>query len=71
MRPTPEYQVQFLQNLQRLLSEGLFTDIAVERGDDSGDSLHIETRLIAEKFISYYWRQVVPYVPRGAAAGVL
>jgi hypothetical protein len=43
MWPTPEFQVQFLQNLQRLLSEGLFTatykyarhlalaDIAVER----------------------------------------
>lgn len=43
VRPTPEDQVEFLQNLQRLLSEGLFTatykyalllalaDIAVEK----------------------------------------
>ena len=32
-------------------------------GDDSGDTWEINTRLIAEKFIRYYWRQCVPYIP--------
>jgi 5-methylcytosine-specific restriction endonuclease McrA len=74
MKPSPEYQVEFLQNLQRLLSEGGFVatykyalllalaDISVEIGDDSGQPLLLRTRLIAEKFISYYWRQSIPYL---------
>jgi hypothetical protein len=74
--PTAEQQLKFLTNLQRLLDEGQFVatykyalllalaDIAVEFGDDSGEALTIPTRQIAEKFIQYYWRQVVPYVPR-------
>ena len=76
--PTPEEQLRFLTNLQRLLTEGQFVatykyalllalaDIAIEFGDDDGGSLTITTRLIAEKFIQYYWRQCVPYVPRSA-----
>ena len=76
MQPTPEQQIQFLKNMQRLLSEGRFTatykyalllalaDIAVEHGNDSGESLKIPTNLIAEKFIQYYWRQAAPYMPR-------
>lgn len=74
--PTAEQQLQFLTNFQRLLAEGQFVatykyalllalaDIAIESGDDSGEHLFIPTALIAEKCILYYWRQVLPYVPR-------
>ena len=83
MKPTPEYQVQFLSNVQRLLSEGQFVatykyalllsiaDLAVELGDDSGESMLIKTRQLAEKFVEYYWRQAVPYQPRGRSGDVL
>lgn len=72
--PSPESQIAFLTNLQRLLSEGSFVstykyallmalaDIAVERGSDDDRPLDIPTRLIAEKFIDYYWRQSTPFV---------
>jgi 5-methylcytosine-specific restriction endonuclease McrA len=78
--PSAEAQIQFLQDLQRILEEGLFTasykyalllslaDLAVERGDDSGDELPIALDDIAETFIRYYWRQSRPY-PR-AGGGV-
>jgi len=71
--PTPETQVAFLQNLQRILDEGSFVatykfalihalaDLAVERGDDSGKPLALPTRDIAERFVHLYWRQVVPF----------
>lgn len=74
--PSHKKQVEFLTNLQRLLAEGQFTatykyalllalaDIAVEIGDDSGEPLTVSSRTIGDKFIHYYWRQVVPYVPR-------
>lgn len=73
MRPTPEEEIQFLVNLQRLLDEGLFTasykfalllalaDLSVENGDDSGAALLLSTEAIAQKFVQYYWRQAVPY----------
>jgi 5-methylcytosine-specific restriction endonuclease McrA len=73
--PTAEEQLKFLMNVQRLLAEGQFTatykyalllslaDIAVEVGDHSGESVEVPTELIAEKFIQYYWRQYVPYLP--------
>ena len=79
------FQIGLLLKLQRLLTEGSFTasykfallqaiiDLAVERGDDSDAPLCIGLSDIAEKFISYYWRQVLPYVassrPREIAAG--
>jgi 5-methylcytosine-specific restriction endonuclease McrA len=84
--PSAEDQVRFLSNLQRLLAEGQFVasykyalllalaDIAVEQGDDTDAGLITPTALIAEKFIHYYWRQTVPYVPRkssGAASRIL
>lgn len=81
--PRPEEQIAFLTNIQRILSEGQFTatykfalllalaDLAVEAGDDSGASLALPTERIAEKFIEYYWRHVVPYVAGPAAAGVI
>ena len=73
-QPSSEGQVRFLADLQRLLSEGQYVatykyallmalaDLAVEHGDDSGDALPISTKLIAEKFIAYYWRQTMPYM---------
>jgi hypothetical protein len=83
-QPTAEEQLRFLINLQRLLAEGQFVatykyalllalaDIAVESGRESGQRLKIDTKQIAEKFIQYYWRQCVPYIPRsGLMAGQL
>ena len=79
-QPTPEFQIQFLPSLQRLLSEGLFVatykyalliglaDICVEQGRDDDAPLEVPTRLIAEKFIRYYWRQSMPFVPQAAPA---
>lgn len=78
--PTPEDQVKFLTNLQRLLAEGQFVatykyalllalaDISIEAGDDSGDVLRIPTKDIAEKFVLYYWRQCLPYIQRDNTA---
>jgi hypothetical protein len=69
----PQQQVEFLSNIQRLLSEGQFTatykyalllaiaDICVEEGDDDGAPFVIQTSKIAEKFIAYYWPQIRPY----------
>src|SRR5215470_12371021 len=74
MVPTAEQQIQFLVNLQRLLSEGLFVatykfallmslaDLSVEKGNDTGQALLLATEDIAEKFVRYYWRQAAPYV---------
>jgi hypothetical protein len=71
--PSPEEQIGFLVNLQRLLDEGLFVasykfalllalaDLSIEKGDDSGAPLPLDAAQIAEKFIVYYWRQAVPY----------
>ena len=72
--PTPEVQLGFLQNIQRLLEEGTFTatykftlllalaDLCVEQGTDTGEALCINTSLVAEKFIQYYWPQTLPYI---------
>jgi 5-methylcytosine-specific restriction endonuclease McrA len=72
--PSPEQQIRFLTNLQRLLGEGSFVstykyallmalaDIAVERGADDDSELAITTSQLAEKFIQYYWRQSTPYL---------
>jgi hypothetical protein len=66
-------------NIQRLLDEGLFTAsykfalllalavLSIEQGDDSGEPLDLTTDAIAEKFVQYYWRQVVPYATAGDA----
>jgi hypothetical protein len=74
MPPSAEEQVRFLLRIQRLLREGLFSatykyaslmalaDLSVEIGDDSGNSLEIDTDKIAEKFIEYYWRQTLPFL---------
>jgi len=76
----PDRQIEFLTNLQRLLSEGAFVatykyalllslaDVCVEMGHDNDAHLEVPTRLIAAKFIQYYWRQSAPY--HAAAAQV-
>ncbi len=73
--PSAEEQVAFLARVQRLLDEGVFVstyklallmallDLAVERGEDSGEPQRILLDAIAERVIGYYWRQVVPYAP--------
>jgi len=80
--PSAEAQVAFLRDVQRLLVEGSFTatykfallqamaDLAVLRGDDSGDDLTLGTREITEAMIGLYWRQALPY-PGADDAGVL
>jgi 5-methylcytosine-specific restriction endonuclease McrA len=81
--PTPEEQVQFLRNVQRLLAEGLFVasykfalihalaDLAVLKGEDSGAPLDLSTREIAAKFVELYWRQCRPFQAGGATSGLI
>jgi len=71
--PTAEDQLRFLRDVQRLLEEGSFTatykfalvhaiaDLAVQRGDDSGEELPLPIAAIAERFVELYWRQVLPW----------
>jgi hypothetical protein len=73
--PNESKQVEILLKIQRLLVEGGFVasykfallqgllDVAVESGDDSDATLRVPIDRIAEKFIQYYWRQVIPYIP--------
>src|SRR5207248_1356968 len=56
--PTPEQQVQFLRNIQRLLAEGLFVasykfalvhalaDLAVLKGEDTGTQAAIISQIV-------------------------
>jgi hypothetical protein len=81
--PTPEEQVQFLRNIQRLLAEGLFVasykfalvhalaDLAVLKGDDSGAPLDLDTKDIAAKFVELYWQQCRPFQVGGATTGLI
>lgn len=71
--PTAQEQLKFLKNIQLILQSGSFSStykfallislsrLALEKGKDSGESLVLEYREIAEKFIELYWKQVVPY----------
>ena len=81
--PSPEEQVQFLRNMQRLLAEGLFVasykfalihalaDLAVLKGDDSGSPLELETKDIAAKFVELYWQQSRPFQISGVTTGLI
>lgn len=81
--PTPEEQVLFLRNIQRLLAEGLFTasykfallhalaDLAVLKGDDSGAPLDLDTNDIAEQYVELYWRQCRPFQIGGESTGLV
>ena len=72
--PSAERQLQFLFRIQRILTEGSFeatykfalllslAELAVERGNDDTETLVLDTRDMAEKFIELYWRQVLPWV---------
>jgi hypothetical protein len=83
MPPTPEEQVLFLRNIQRLLAEGQFVasyklallmslaDLAVLKGDDSGAPLTLNTSDIAEKFIELYWQQCRPFQIGGQVTGMI
>ena len=81
--PTPEDQVRFLRNVQRLLAEGQFVasykfalihalaDLAVLKGDDTGAPLDIDTKEIAAKFVELYWRQTRPFQVGGEPTGLV
>ena len=70
---TPEFQLAFLNKIQRLFAEGDFTasykyalliaiaDIAVESGQDDDRPLTIPHRSLGEKFIELYWQQSAPF----------
>jgi hypothetical protein len=71
--PPASEQVRFLQQIQRILSDGGFVatykfallhaiaDLAVLKGDDTGDELPLKTREISEQLIELYWRQAAPF----------
>ena len=71
--PTPQQQIRFLQQLQKILSDGTFVatykyallhalaDLSVIHGEDSADELTLSTRQIAEQVIELYWRQASPF----------
>lgn len=79
--PSPQEQIEFLQKVQRLLSEGQFVasykfalltalaDLAVLKGDDSGDELEVSASDIAEVFVELYWRQTKPFCGPGNPEG--
>ncbi|WP_211230941.1 HNH endonuclease [Chitinilyticum aquatile] len=81
--PSAEEQISFLQQIQRLFSEGEFSatykfalilalaELAIERGDDSGEALELSMATVAEKFAELYWRQMAPYQGDQAAAAEL
>jgi len=72
--PTAQEQLKFLKNIQLILQAGSFSStykfallislsrLAIEKGEDSGESLSLEYTDIAEKFIELYWKQAVPYI---------
>ena len=83
-RPSPEDQVRFIANIERILSEGSFVatykyallvalvELAIERGDDTNRDLALPIRDIADKFAELYWRQAAPYdAGEGGSAFVL
>ena len=69
----PEFQLAFLNKIQRLFAEGDFSasykyallialaDIAVESGTDDDQPLTIPHRRLGEKFIELYWQQSAPF----------
>jgi hypothetical protein len=71
--PDSASHLAFLAYLERLLSAGRFTstykfalllslsNIAVEKGDDSGRPLSVELDDVARQFIALYWNMARPY----------
>ena len=80
--PSASEQLTFLDHIQRLFEEGEFvatykfalllaiTELAVEHGNDSAETLDLPYDTIADKFLELYWPQVAPY-QGGEQAGVL
>jgi hypothetical protein len=78
-RPSPEDQIRFIANIERILSEGSFVatykyallvalvELAIERGDDSNRELSLPIHDIADKFAELYWRQAAPYEAGGVS----
>jgi hypothetical protein len=76
-RPDADFQIQFLEYIQRLLDGGVFTatykyallmalaDLSVEKGRDDDSPLPLEACDVAQKFIIYYSRQARPYNSQG------
>ena len=70
---TPEFQLAFLNKIQRLFAEGDFSasykyalliaiaEIAVEAGRDDDQPLVIPHRSLGAKFIDLYWQQSAPF----------
>jgi hypothetical protein len=66
-------QLEFLNNLQRILNEGTFVasykyalvhvlaDLCVERSPAADGRLTIPLDTLSERFIEVYWRQVAPF----------
>ena len=73
MTAPAQLQVDFLDNLQRILNEGSFVasykyalirvlaDLSVEHPTSPDAPLRISLEELAERFIEVYWRQVSPY----------
>ena len=73
VRPSSEFQLEFLSKIQRLFSEGDFTatykfallialaDLAVEVGSDDDAALELHFKSVGLKFIQLYWQQAAPY----------
>ncbi|MBE0598266.1 MAG: HNH endonuclease [Desulfuromonadales bacterium] len=73
-RPSSSDQLRFLTGLQRILEEGSFVatykfallmalaDFAIQAGQDEVDPEELDVFHLSENFISYYWRQALPYV---------
>ena len=71
--PTAQEQIRFLKHIQQILQSGTFTStykfallmsltrLAIEQGQDSGESLSLSYQDIAEKFIDLYWKQSLPF----------
>jgi 5-methylcytosine-specific restriction endonuclease McrA len=73
MTASPERQLEFLGNVQRILSEGSFVatykyalirvlaDFSIERSPEADGSLAISLDDVAERYIEVYWRQAAPF----------
>jgi len=82
-RSDPAFQVEFLKNLQYLLTAGGFVatykfallhalaDLCVERDAAPDGTLEITVDQLAAKFIELYWRQVQQFPMQGAAEDLL
>jgi 5-methylcytosine-specific restriction endonuclease McrA len=81
--PSAEEQIRFLNNIQRLFTEGGFTatykyallmalaDLSVELEPHPGAAAIFRIENIAEKFIEYYWNHAAPYISASSSGGVL